>query len=202
VRALQERTGKAVDRRLLSNYLRGNQPPPGPATARRANDELPGGEAHEKKRCGTPETIDSEEAHGAYGLLWALGPAWVDELTERLVEEGYLSRDTGPGRKLSATPSGERLLAGRELPGARLLPQRPQLGSNPQVEKKLRELRRRLAKEAGRPPYGIFSNATLAHLAARRPRNLGELAAVPGLGEKRLRQFGRRILAALRRGAR
>jgi superfamily II DNA helicase RecQ len=38
----------------------------------------------------------------------------------------------------------------------------------------------------------------LAELAEKRPRSLAELAEISGLGEARIRKYGRRILAALR----
>ena len=68
-----------------------------------------------------------------------------------------------------------------------------------ELEDKLRALRRKLAKAESRSAFGIFPNATLAELAARRPGCLAELAEIPGLGEARIRKYGRRILAALRR---
>lgn len=172
---LAQLTGNAVRRRPLINYLRGNRlPAAAPGTKLK---ELP----------------------ATFGLFWALGPAWAEELLDRLLEEGYLSADSGPGGGITLTSSGERLLATRIELVRQILPRRGRLGAHPRLENKLRELRRRLAQETGRPPYGIYTNATLAHLAAQPPRDLGELAAIPGFGEKRLRKFGRRILAVLRR---
>ena len=42
----------------------------------------------------------------------------------------------------------------------------------------LREARRKLAAEAGVPPYVIFHDSTLREIAARKPTNLNELGEV------------------------
>jgi DNA helicase-2/ATP-dependent DNA helicase PcrA len=47
------------------------------------------------------------------------------------------------------------------------------------------------------PAYLIFHNSTLAEIAARRPRSLAELAAVPGVGPAKLERYGEDVLAAL-----
>ena len=47
------------------------------------------------------------------------------------------------------------------------------------------------------PAYLVFHNATLEEIAARRPRSLAELAAVPGVGPAKLERYGEEVLAAL-----
>ena len=47
------------------------------------------------------------------------------------------------------------------------------------------------------PAYVVFHNATLAEIAARRPRDLGELGAVPGVGPAKLARYGNDVLAVL-----
>jgi ATP-dependent DNA helicase UvrD/PcrA len=47
------------------------------------------------------------------------------------------------------------------------------------------------------PAYIVFHNATLEEIAARRPRSLAELAAVPGVGPQKLERYGEEVLAAL-----
>jgi DNA helicase-2/ATP-dependent DNA helicase PcrA len=47
------------------------------------------------------------------------------------------------------------------------------------------------------PAYVVFHNSTLAEIATRRPRDLGELGAVPGVGPTKLQRYGRDVLAVL-----
>ena len=47
------------------------------------------------------------------------------------------------------------------------------------------------------PPYVVFHDATLRTMATMKPRSAGELAAVPGVGAKKLERYGGRFLAAI-----
>ena len=62
---------------------------------------------------------------------------------------------------------------------------------------RLREERRRLAEAAQVPPYVIFHDRALREMAARKPASPEELLDVPGVGEKKLRQYGEAFLAAI-----
>ena len=61
----------------------------------------------------------------------------------------------------------------------------------------LREARRKLAAEAGVPPYVIFHDSTLREIAARKPANLNELGQVQGVGAVKLERYGEAMLEAL-----
>jgi DNA helicase II / ATP-dependent DNA helicase PcrA len=56
-------------------------------------------------------------------------------------------------------------------------------------------LRRATADEL--PAYVVFHNTTLAEIAGRRPRDLVELGAVPGVGPTKLERYGPEVLAVL-----
>jgi ATP-dependent DNA helicase RecQ len=61
----------------------------------------------------------------------------------------------------------------------------------------LREARRKLAAEAGVPPYVIFHDSTLREIAAIKPSTLNELSAVQGVGAVKLERYGEAMLLAL-----
>jgi ATP-dependent DNA helicase RecQ len=61
----------------------------------------------------------------------------------------------------------------------------------------LREARRRLAAEAGIPPYVIFHDSTLREIAARKPKTLSELGTVQGVGVVKLERYGKAMLEVL-----
>ena len=143
-----------------------------------------------------------------YALLEALPARWLGEVVERLVETGYLEVDDQALHRVRVGSLGTR--ASLQVPAKSsdgrvtklpedLFPRSPRLGEHTDVEEALRELRRRLAASADCAPYVVFPNGTLAVLAARRPGSLAELATIAGLGEKRIRLWGKRILATLRR---
>jgi len=61
----------------------------------------------------------------------------------------------------------------------------------------LKRWRRERATADEHPPYVVFHNTTLAEIAARRPRDLTELGAVPGVGPTKLERYGTDVLAVL-----
>jgi len=61
----------------------------------------------------------------------------------------------------------------------------------------LREWRLARARAEEVPAYVVFNDRTLAELAARTPRTIAELAAVPGIGPAKLERFGPELLAQL-----
>ena len=62
----------------------------------------------------------------------------------------------------------------------------------------LRDARARLAKEQGVPAYVIFHDATLLAMLRERPRSLDGLAAISGVGERKLARYGEAFLDVLR----
>jgi len=62
---------------------------------------------------------------------------------------------------------------------------------------KLRRLRKQLADEHGVPPYVIFHDATLMDMLEQRPKTLGEMALVSGVGANKLERYGQAFLTVL-----
>jgi ATP-dependent DNA helicase RecQ len=60
-----------------------------------------------------------------------------------------------------------------------------------------RRCRRALADEHGVPAYVIFHDATLAQMAAERPRTLADLAQINGVGAAKLERYGEAFLAVI-----
>ena len=65
----------------------------------------------------------------------------------------------------------------------------------------LRALRTQLAKQQGVPPYVVFHDATLLAMLRALPANEDELASVSGVGEAKLKRYGRDFLAVINAGA-
>jgi ATP-dependent DNA helicase RecQ len=62
----------------------------------------------------------------------------------------------------------------------------------------LRAVRQRLARERGVPPYVIFHDTTLVDMVRRRPRTIGDLHQVYGVGARKAADFGEAFLDAIR----
>jgi len=61
----------------------------------------------------------------------------------------------------------------------------------------LRGLRKRLADEAGVPPYIVFGDAALIQMARDMPLEEHELLAVNGVGQHKLEKYGKAFLDAI-----
>jgi len=63
----------------------------------------------------------------------------------------------------------------------------------------LRALRRTLADENNVPAYVVFSDRTLLEMADVKPRDTIEMLGVSGVGEHKMKQYGKRFLEEIRR---
>ena len=136
-----------------------------------------------------------------------------DELDEKgwrsvlrqLVVRAYLSADPERFNALRMTQQARPLLKGEETLHLRRDPKplraSRRSASGASLETKLdpgsavlfdalRTCRRRLAEEAGVPPYVVFHDATLIDMAQRRPMTLAAMLEVSGVGEAKLEKYG------------
>ena len=63
----------------------------------------------------------------------------------------------------------------------------------------LKELRGKLAKEAGIPAYVVFSNATLADMARKKPKTMSEFRKVNGVGEIKAQWYASAFLKCIQK---
>jgi ATP-dependent DNA helicase RecQ len=137
--------------------------------------------------------------------------AWLG-LIRQLVHLGYLSQDVADYSVLRLTPAARGLLSGDEtlvLARPRVRPvggpgrrkgrgdgeALPELSPDDEaLFGRLRELRRRIAAQAGVPAYVIFNDATLRQMAVERPADESQLLSVNGVGTTKLERYGRFFL--------
>ena len=67
---------------------------------------------------------------------------------------------------------------------------------------RLRILRKTLADENNVPAYVVFSDRTLLEMADARPQDEIEMLSVSGVGEHKMKQYGKKFLEEIRRYAR
>jgi ATP-dependent DNA helicase RecQ len=161
----------------------------------------------------TEKVVASGHAQlSTFGLLKEESQASIRGYVEQLVGEGLLLREGDPYPVLRLTTTGAALLRGdgdcvlyREVspPSSRrrtrsaLRESFTREGSS-ELFDRLRDVRLRLARERGVPPYVIFHDTTLRELAERRPRTFEDLHDVYGVGAKKAADFGDAFLDAIR----
>ncbi len=62
----------------------------------------------------------------------------------------------------------------------------------------LRQLRKQLADEQAVPPYVVFSDASLRAMAKQRPVSLSVFDRIPGVGRRKLEQYGQQFTDTIR----
>ncbi len=162
------------------------------------------GRANEKVQAARHDELST------FGLLKEESGASIRGYIEQLVAGGLLVRDGDPYPVLRLTAAGAACLKGsgtfdlyRELqPPAGKKRRRgdgaASLGANPELFDVLRQVRLRLARERGVPPYVIFHDTTLREMADRRPSTLHDLHDIYGVGTKKAADFGDAFLDAIR----
>jgi ATP-dependent DNA helicase RecQ len=160
------------------------------------------------------EKVVAAYHHGlsTFGLLKDETPAAIRGYIEQLVGDGLLVRDGDPYPVLRLTAAGASLLRGegdcvlyREVkpPSPRrrtrsMVRDSVTLGVDAELFDVLREVRLRLARERGVPPYVIFHDTTLRDMVERRPKTIDDLHDVYGVGAKKAADFGDAFLDAIR----
>lgn len=72
-----------------------------------------------------------------------------------------------------------------------IVPQKGAGAADEQLFKMLKDLRKKVAKEKGVPPYVIFQDPSLEDMATRYPITLEELTNVSGVGQGKAEKFGK-----------
>ena len=146
-----------------------------------------------------------------FGLLKEETTAAIRGYIEQLVGDGLLVRDGEPYPVLRVTASGAALMRGagectlyREVKPPSSKRKRSTLRDSFTVTvdsdlfDALRDVRLRLARERGVPPYVIFHDTTLRDMVVRRPKTVDDLHEIYGVGAKKAADFGDAFLDAIR----
>ena len=103
------------------------------------------------------------------------------------------------GRTVTMTRAVEDDAPRKSARSAAPVPGQPLSGEEERLLTALKQTRRDLAEREGVPLYVIFSNATLADMARRRPASMEAFLEVSGVGEVKARKYGKAFLRTLAR---
>jgi ribonuclease D len=120
-----------------------------------------------------------------------------DELSRLLAAEGRLEL----ALRVSELAPVEPVEPGKEPRKRRKAPPVPEIVLTPEEKRMVAALKKWRLERANTqrvPAYMICADRTLEHLARARPETLEALAAIYGLGESKIKNFGEDLLRALR----
>ena len=151
-----------------------------------------------------------------YGIGAEFSRDHWQSLIRQLIHRGYLAQDIARYSALRLTEASRPLLHGEETvimatPRVRVPTKKQRLRAarsgraaelaglpvDEALYEELRALRKRLADAQNVPAYVVFSDATLAEMAARRPATSAELLDVNGVGQTKLERYGDAFLAVI-----
>ena len=132
------------------------------------------------------------------------------QLAWQLIHKDYCTQDISYFNVLKLNPKAIPLLKGEEKISL-TIPHNDLKGTKKKIKEKnvikpansplfevLRTLRRQLADEENKPPFMIFSDATLHEMTQAKPQNTEQLLAVSGVGQHKLTHYGHHFLKALK----
>jgi ATP-dependent DNA helicase RecQ len=137
--------------------------------------------------------------------------AWRD-VFRQLVTLGFVRPDHAAFGALRLTDASRPVLKGEQRIDMRRMA--PRKGKSATIRRKaaiqgssdadatllerLRAWRGEQAREQSVPAYVIFHDATMSAIASARPRDIGELSTIHGIGAKKLERYGPSLMALLR----
>ncbi len=145
-----------------------------------------------------------------YGIMKDTPPARMRLYLDALEEQGYILNTKGeyPVVRLSNSAK-EVLFQGKTVTMTERRqqekPKKPARSKTAQTPanvpedlyERLRAVRSELAQKQHVPAYIILSNASLAEMAAKRPRTTGDLIRISGVGEARAHRYGKKFLQTI-----
>jgi ATP-dependent DNA helicase RecQ len=68
-----------------------------------------------------------------------------------------------------------------------------------QLVKMMKDLRKKVAKKLGVPPYAVFQDMSLEDMAVKYPMNIEEMSNIHGVGENKARKYGKEFVDLIER---
>lgn len=150
----------------------------------------------------------SLNALSTYGLLKSRTRSDIHAMIDHLEAEGYLLLEQ-EHQTVRLTPlSSQVLYQGKtvqmkvEIESEVLAPVvdiRKAAGDEADLFDALKDLRRKLATDAGIPAYVVFSNATLLDMAKKKPLTMSQFRKVSGVGEIKAAWYGTAFLKRIQK---
>lgn len=149
------------------------------------------------------------EKLSTYGIGKEKSTAYWKHLSWQLIHRNYCYQDVEKFNVLKLTAKATPVLRGEEKIALTTQPEENKPESKKKKERTpmdktstsefeiLRTLRRELAQEENKPPFMIFSDATLRDMLRIKPKSLEQMLDVSGVGQHKLAQYGKKFLDVL-----
>ncbi|MCH5326344.1 MAG: RecQ family ATP-dependent DNA helicase, partial [Duncaniella sp.] len=135
----------------------------------------------------------------------------ISAVIRQAIQSGYLDRDIENYGLLKATRKGKDFLANptsfkvvediepSEDSEPDLVKNASSGAADPELFSILKDLRKKVAKQLGLPPYVIFQDPSLEAMATTYPVSIDELQNIPGVGQGKAKRYGEDFVRVIRR---
>lgn len=129
-----------------------------------------------------------------YGIVKDYSASELNSIVSQLISLGYINKTDGKFPILSVSNKGMKFLNSDEVlelsrPDKEVPLKKGELNYNEELFNILRELRRKLAEDAGVPPFVIFGDVSLREMAYYFPKDTKSFSKIAGVGAKKLDQY-------------
>lgn len=147
------------------------------------------------------------ESLSVYGIGKGLSVNEWRDIARALLHQGLMTQSQDGYAVLSLNEASWQVLKGERSVsvGVSVKPARDRKAVKPlagsmddTLFEALRALRKRLADDAGMPPYIVFNDASLRDMAQRQPTTLEEFATIVGVGQAKLARYGGQFVELIR----
>lgn len=133
-----------------------------------------------------------------YGVLKHMNSKEVSNLIEFMISQELLAVEQGSFPTIFVPDGGRDVLLGKRRVMRKGAVVTKRIATNDPLFEELRTVRKKLADEAGVPPFVIFSDKSLQDMVARRPKDEDAFLEVSGVGANKLEKYGEYFLEAIR----
>lgn len=133
-----------------------------------------------------------------YGIMKDYSSKFIRDFIKVLIEYGYVSLRQGTYSMLQLNEKSYKILKSDLKVVLKLKADNEKKVLNNMLFNKLKLWRRDIAIQEGVKPYIIFSDATLIELCNKLPQNEEELLEIRGMGEKKFKKYGEKLIELLK----
>lgn len=133
-----------------------------------------------------------------YGIMKDYSSKFIRDFIKVLIEYGYISLRQGTYSMLQLNEKSYKILKSDLKVVLKLEADNEEKVLNNMLFNKLKLWRRDIAIQEGVKPYIIFSDATLIELCNKLPQNEEELLEIRGMGEKKFKKYGEKLIELLK----
>ncbi|MNP07465.1 ATP-dependent DNA helicase RecQ [compost metagenome] len=134
-----------------------------------------------------------------FGIMKEYSSGYIKDIINKLLEEKYVLLKEGTYSILKLNDQSVKILKGIQKVMLKIEKRELTVCQDEELFKVLRLYRKDKAKLENVKPYILFSDKTLIEIANRKPKSFEQLLEIQGIGERKIKNYGRDILNIVNR---